>query len=205
MQIFADGQKGLQESPVSQLESRFHCGSFLLPSLQECKDKQQLKVSSLSETVHPNPDVQIVALISRWSRFFCLKRFSVDGQGDPTIIGKSAYAQTSGPIIIRTGLVFWIPRCGFRVPGAGFRIFCQWNLDYGFLEMNSGFTKFRIPDSTSRNLPDSGFLKRRFLNSRIRISLHGARLQLYAGGCDRPNRPHSPMRRDRLNTFEDDY
>jgi len=76
----------------------------------------------------------------------------VDGQGDPTIIGKSAYAKTSGPIIIRTGLVFWIPRCGFRVPGTGFLIFCQWNLDYGFLEMNSGFTKPWIPD-----LQSSGF------------------------------------------------
>ena len=94
--------------------------------------------------------------------------------------------------MIRSGLVFRIPRCGFRVPGQ-LDSRCQWNLDYGFLQLNSGFTKFGIPDSISRNVPDSGFLKQRFLDSRIRISLHGARLQLYAGGCDRPSRPYSPL------------
>lgn len=94
--------------------------------------------------------------------------------------------------MIRSGLVFRIPRCGFRVPGQ-LDSRCQWNLDYGFLQLNSGFTKFEIPDYISRNIPNSGFLKQRFLDSRIRISLHGARLQLYAGGCDRPNRPYSPL------------
>lgn len=94
--------------------------------------------------------------------------------------------------MIRSGLVFRIPRCGFRVPGQ-LDSRCQWNLDYGFLQLNSGFTKFEVPDYISRNVPNSGFLKQRFLDSRIRISLHGARLQLYAGGCDRPNRPYSPL------------
>ena len=34
--------------------------------------------------------------------------------------------------IIQDSLVFWIPRCGFRIMGSGFRIPGQWNLDFGF-------------------------------------------------------------------------
>ena len=83
-----------------------------------------------------------------------------------------SYREICPRIMIRSGLVFRIPRCGFRVPGQ-LDSRCQWNLDYGFLQLNSGFTKFGIPDSISRNVPDSGFLKQRFLDSRIRISLHG--------------------------------
>ena len=34
---------------------------------------------------------------------------------------------------------FWIPSCRFQILGTGFRITCQWNLDSGLLELNSGF------------------------------------------------------------------
>lgn len=33
-------------------------------------------------------------------------------------------------------LRFLIPSCGFQIPDTVFRIFCQWNLDSGFLELN---------------------------------------------------------------------
>jgi len=33
-------------------------------------------------------------------------------------------------------LRFWIPSCVFQIPDTVFRIFCQWNLDSGFLELN---------------------------------------------------------------------
>ena len=61
-------------------------------------------------------------------------------------------------------LKFWIPSCGFRIPGTGFWIPCQWNFDYELLELNSGFQKpgFR---STSKNSS----------NSRIRVTLYGAK------------------------------
>ena len=81
--------------------------------------------------------------------FFCLKRFSVDGQGVPTIIGKSLprtdFWPHNDPIwscILDSTL--------WQVLDS--RILCQRNLDYGFLELNSGFTKPWIPD-----LQSSGF------------------------------------------------
>ena len=33
-------------------------------------------------------------------------------------------------------LGFWILGCGFQIPDTVFRMFCQWNLDSGFLELN---------------------------------------------------------------------
>jgi len=46
---------------------------------------------------------------------------------------------------IQDSIGFWIPRRGFRIPGAGFQILCQWNLDSGFqIPIVRG-----IPDSLS--------------------------------------------------------
>ena len=42
---------------------------------------------------------------------------------------------------IQDSLECWIPRCGFRIPGTGLRIPCQWNLDSGFQSL----VGFRIP------------------------------------------------------------
>ena len=46
------------------------------------------------------------------------------------------------------------PRFGFRIPGTGFRNLCHWNLDPGFIELNSGFQSpgFPIPGA---NIPHS--------------------------------------------------
>ena len=49
--------------------------------------------------------------------------------------------------LIQDSLGFWISRCGFRIAGTGFHIFCHWNLDsefqslvrLGFLELNYRF------------------------------------------------------------------
>ena len=46
-----------------------------------------------------------------------------------------------------------IPRCGLR-------ILCQWNLDSGFLELNSGFLNPRNPDFESNNNPHLPFMGR---------------------------------------------
>ena len=35
----------------------------------------------------------------------------------------------------------WIPGCGFQIPGTGFRILCQWNLDSRFQSV----VGFRVP------------------------------------------------------------
>ena len=43
---------------------------------------------------------------------------------------------------------FWIPRCGFRIT-------CQWNLDFGFLELNSKTLDSGIP-RLEKNFQDSG-------------------------------------------------
>ena len=42
--------------------------------------------------------------------------------------------------IIQDSIRFWIPRCGFRIPGAGFRIL-----------------PVQIPDSKTQNIPDFSF------------------------------------------------
>ena len=56
---------------------------------------------------------------------------------------------------VQDSLEFWIPRRQFR-------ILCQWNLDSGFISLDSRFhwsvlrtPKPGIPDSTSKNFPDS--------------------------------------------------
>ena len=41
---------------------------------------------------------------------------------------------------IQDSIGFWIPRRGFRIPGARFQILCPWNLVSGFLELYSRFT-----------------------------------------------------------------
>ena len=83
---------------------------------------------------------------------------------------------------IQNSLGFWIPRCGFRILGPGFRILCQWNLDSEFQALvvfrilwtvfwipkpgipDAAAKIFWIPDPTSKNVSDSG----------IRCPLYGA-------------------------------
>ena len=66
---------------------------------------------------------------------------------------------------IQNSLGFWISFHGFLILGTGFRILCQWNLDSGFQAL-VGFRipwtvfripKPRIPELTSKTVPDSGF------------------------------------------------
>ena len=45
-------------------------------------------------------------------------------------------------------------RCGFRIPGIGLGIPCQWSLNSRFLVLN-------IPDSTRKDFQDSGFYKQK--------------------------------------------
>ena len=54
---------------------------------------------------------------------------------------------------IQDSLGFWIPHCGFRIPGTGFQILCQWNFDSGFqslVRLQILDPKSRIPDSTTQ-------------------------------------------------------
>ena len=54
---------------------------------------------------------------------------------------------------IQDSLEFWIPHCGFRIPGTGLRILCQWNFDSGFqslVRLQILDPKSRIPDSTTQ-------------------------------------------------------
>ena len=60
------------------------------------------------------------------------------------------FSCSSISVVIQESLGFWIPLCGFRIPGTGFQVFCQWNSDSGFHSL----TGFRI--LVSRVL-DSGF------------------------------------------------
>ena len=53
----------------------------------------------------------------------------------------------------KTVLEFWIPRYGFRIPGTGFRILCQWKLDSGFQSL----VAFRIPQAKISQIPESGY------------------------------------------------
>ena len=83
---------------------------------------------------------------------------------------------------MQDSLGFWIPRCGFLIPGIEFRIPCQWNLDSGFQSL-AGFriswAEFRIPKSRISNSTrtnstvEFGFHKQNFPDSGIRITLHG--------------------------------
>ena len=47
---------------------------------------------------------------------------------------------------------------GFWIPSRGFRITCQWNLDSGFLELNSGFQSpgVQIPEAKTSRIPEFG-------------------------------------------------
>ena len=54
---------------------------------------------------------------------------------------------------IQDSLGFWIPRHGFRIPGTGFRILCQWKLDFGFQSL----VGFRIPEATISQISESGY------------------------------------------------
>ena len=87
------------------------------------------------------------------------------------------------PHVREGSLVFWIPRHEFQIPGTGFHILCQWNLDSGF-QWLVGFRipwavfwiqKSRIPDSRiktgfldsafhKQNLPGSGLHKQSLLH-----------------------------------------
>ena len=77
------------------------------------------------------------------------------GKGNCT---RAVVSQSKG---IQDSLEYWIPCHRLRIPGTGFRILCQWNLDPGFQSLE-GFQspwdvlqipKPRIPDSTSKNFP----------------------------------------------------
>ena len=70
------------------------------------------------------------------------------------VFSRRPFARCKG---IQDILEFWIPRHGFRIPGTGIRILCQWNLDSGFQSL-VGFQipravfripKPRTPDSTA--------------------------------------------------------
>ena len=71
--------------------------------------------------------------------------------------------------LIQDSLKFSVSSCGFRIPGTGFWIPCQWNLDYELLELNSGFQKPGF-QSTSNNSS----------NSRIRVTLYGAKETIWS-------------------------
>ena len=67
-------------------------------------------------------------------------------------------------------LKFWIPRHGFWIPGTGFRILCQWELNSGFqipgfpitrhefpgfrIQQNK-FPRFWIPQAKFSRIPES--------------------------------------------------
>ena len=66
---------------------------------------------------------------------------------------------------------FWISRGGFRISGTEFQPlsevhqsvtsnFCQWNLDFEFLALYSGFQSqwFRVPLAKFSRIPDFGFM-----------------------------------------------
>ena len=71
---------------------------------------------------------------------------------------------------IQDSLGFWIPRCGFRIPGTGFQ-FLSVELEF-WIPIVSG-----IPDSLScipdSKAQDSRFHQQKFPDSEILIPLHG--------------------------------
>ena len=85
---------------------------------------------------------------------------------------------------ILTALCKGIQGKGFRIPGTAIQILCQWNVDSGFQTVAgfwipiaySGFQSpgLRIPEG--KHYPDSGFLKQKFPDSGIRITLRGSNL-----------------------------
>ena len=62
-------------------------------------------------------------------------------------VTESPYAK-----VIQDSIGFWIPSCGFRTPGTGLWIPCQWNLDSGF--QSRGFYI-----SQEKNFPNPYFVK----------------------------------------------
>ena len=84
--------------------------------------------------------------------------------------------------VIHDSLGIRIPWCGLRIPRTGFKIPPRWVpnskkslfRDSGFLDMDSEFQRvgFRIPQSNIFRIPDS--TSKCFLDSGIRITLHGA-------------------------------
>ena len=70
---------------------------------------------------------------------------------------------------IQDSLGFWIPCLGFTIPGTGFWILCQQNLDSRFLELYSGFVspgfhmlklifpRFWIQQAKISQIPQFGF------------------------------------------------
>ena len=59
---------------------------------------------------------------------------------------------------IQDSLGFWIPRRGFQIPGTGFWILCQWNLDSGFQSfVRSGFFEMHGFQSPGFRIPLCGF------------------------------------------------
>ena len=85
---------------------------------------------------------------------------------------------------ILTSLCKGIQGRGFRIPSTTIQILWQWNVDSGFQTVAefwipiaySGFQSpgLRIPEG--KHYPDSGFLKQKFPDSGIRITLHGSKL-----------------------------
>ena len=71
---------------------------------------------------------------------------------------------------ILTALCKGIQGRGFRIPDTAIQILCQWNVDSEFQTV----AEFRIPEG--KHYPDSGFLKQKFPDSGIRITLHGSYL-----------------------------
>ena len=90
---------------------------------------------------------------------------------------------------MQDSLGFWIPRCGFLIPGIKFRIPCQWNLDSGFQSLagfRTSWAELRIPKSWISNSTrtnstvEFGFHKQNFPDSGNRITLHGVMCTLNA-------------------------
>ena len=57
--------------------------------------------------------------------------------------------------IIQESLRFWIPCCGFQLKDSGFLVSVTWIVD-------SLIPNPRIPDSTRKKFPDSGFHGQKF-------------------------------------------
>ena len=82
----------------------------------------------------------------------------------PTTDCRSSIFAPCKPIQDSLAELDWIPGCEFRIPGTGFRIPCQWNLDsrlQSLARFEIPLARFRIPKSrvplfTSKNFSYSG-------------------------------------------------
>ena len=63
-------------------------------------------------------------------------------------------------------------RCGFRIPGTGLGILCQWSLNSRFLVLN-------IPDSIEKISTVPDFTSKNFPDSRIRLTLHVTKVHFH--------------------------